>query len=85
MGDVVIECLHGDVLNNDVEKATISIKSVLRSQERKHDDAILGVQKQVDPLARMKSKMGRNKQVVVVRIADIKAAAEKIVRSQPPA
>merc|ERR1719422_190260 len=69
-------------LRKDVEEANIASESVLSNLKRKQGDAVLEMQEQIDALQKMKAKIEKDKQVIMMEIADARAATEEVVRSQ---
>merc|ERR1719245_777289 len=72
-------------LRKDVEEANIASESVLSNLKRKQGDAVLEMQEQIDALQKMKAKIEKDKQVIMMEIADARAATEEVARSQASA
>merc|ERR1711868_283062 len=72
-------------LRKDVEEANIASESVLGNLKRKQGDAVLEMQEQIDALQKMKAKIEKDKQVIMMEIADARAATEEVARSQASA
>merc|ERR1719323_668108 len=72
-------------LRKDVEEANIASESVLSNLKRKQGDAVLEMQEQIDALQKMKAKIEKDKQVIMMEIADARAATEEVGRSQASA
>merc|ERR1712079_428769 len=75
----------GIKLRKDVEEANIAAESVLSNLKRKQGDATLEMQEQIDALQKMKAKIEKDKQVIMMEISDARAATEEVVRSQASA
>merc|ERR1711902_469266 len=69
-------------LRKDVEEANIASESVLSNLKRKQGDSVLEMQEQIDALQKMKAKIDKDKQVIMMEIADARAATEEVGRSQ---
>merc|ERR1711962_85363 len=69
-------------LREDVEEANIQQSSVLANLKRKHGDAIAEMQEQIDALGKMKSKIEKDKVMIMNEISDARAAADEVMRSQ---
>merc|ERR1719437_141871 len=72
-------------LRKDVEEANIASESVLSNLKRKQGDAVLEMQEQIDALQKMKAKIEKDKQVIMMEISDARAATEEVARSQASA
>merc|ERR1711983_675727 len=72
-------------LRKDVEEANIASESVLSNLKRKQGDAVPEMQEQIDALQKMKAKIEKDKQVIMMEIADARAATEEVGRSQASA
>merc|ERR1719270_3181624 len=72
-------------LRKDVEEANIASESVLSNLKRKQGDAVLEMQEQIDALQKIKAKIEKDKQVIMMEIADARAATEEVGRSQASA
>jgi len=69
-------------LRKDVEEANIQQSSVLANLKRKHGDAIAEMQEQIDALGKMKSKIEKDKVMIMNEISDARAATDEVMRSQ---
>merc|ERR1719493_177128 len=72
-------------LRKDVEEANIASESVLSNLKRKQGDSVLEMQEQTDALQKMKAKIDKDKQVIMMEISDARAATEEVARSQASA
>merc|ERR1712127_632332 len=69
-------------LRKDVEEANIQQESVLGSLKRKQGDSIAEMSEQIDALAKMKSKIEKDKGQIMNEIADARAATDEVMRAQ---
>merc|ERR1712127_728613 len=69
-------------LRKDVEEANIQQESVLSNLKRKQGDAIAEMSEQIDALAKMKSKIEKDKVLIMNEISDARAATDEVMRAQ---
>merc|ERR1719310_1893732 len=69
-------------LRKDVEEANIANESVLSNLKRKQGDATLEMTEQIDALQKMKSKIDKDKTMIMAEISDARAALDEVVRAQ---
>merc|ERR1712115_501502 len=69
-------------LRKDVEEANIQQESVLSNLKRKQGDAIAEMTEQIDALGKMKSKIEKDKVMIMNEISDARAATDEVMRSQ---
>merc|ERR1712128_248482 len=69
-------------LRKDVEEANISSESVLSNMKRKQGDAVLEMTEQIDALQKMKSKIDKDKTIIMAEIPDARAATDEVMRAQ---
>merc|ERR1712038_689684 len=72
-------------LRKDVEEANIQQESVLSNLKRKQGDASAEMTEQIDALGKMKSKIEKDKVLIMNEIADARAATDEVMRSQASA
>merc|ERR1711887_218204 len=72
-------------LRKDVEAANIQQESILASLKRKQADAIAEMTEQIDALGKMKSKIEKDKVLIMNEIADARAATDEVMRAQASA
>merc|ERR1719495_2620612 len=69
-------------LRKDVEEANIQQSSALGNLKRKQGDAIAEMTEQIDALGKMKSKIEKDKVMIMNEISDSRAATDEVMRSQ---
>merc|ERR1711997_418505 len=69
-------------LRKDIEEVNIQNESVLMNLKKKHQDAIQEMTEQIDQLAKMKSKIDKDKSKIQHEIADARAATDEIARAK---
>merc|ERR1712241_661379 len=69
-------------LRRDLEEANIQQKSTLASLKKKHQDAIAEMSEQIDQLNKMKTKVEKDKTVIMREIADARSAGDEVARSR---
>merc|ERR1712050_412827 len=69
-------------LRKDVEEANIQQESVLSNLKRKQGDATAEMTEQIDALGKMKSKIEKDKVLIMNEISDARAATDEVVRAQ---
>merc|ERR1719410_1698937 len=69
-------------LRKDVEEANIQQESILGNLKRKQGDAIAEMSEQIDALGKMKSKIEKDKVLIMNEIADARAATDEVMRAQ---
>merc|ERR1719153_308021 len=72
-------------LRKDVEEANIQQESILANLKRKQGDATAEMTEQIDALGKMKSKIEKNKVLIMAEIADARAATDEVMRAQASA
>merc|ERR550519_1424483 len=72
-------------LRKDVEAANIQQESILSNLKRKQGDATAEMSEQIDALGKMKSKIEKDKVVIMNEIADARAATDEVMRAQASA
>merc|ERR1712033_58730 len=72
-------------LRKDVEEANIQQESILSNLKRKQGDATAEMTEQIDALGKMKSKIEKDKVLIMNEIADARAATDEVVRAQASA
>merc|ERR1719300_612326 len=72
-------------LRKDVEEANIQQESILSNLKRKQGDATAEMTEQIDALGKMKSKIEKDKVLIMNEIADARAATDKVMRAQASA
>merc|ERR1712012_556656 len=72
-------------LRKDVEEVNIQHESILGNLKRKHQDAIQEMSEQIDQLQKMKSKIEKDKVLIMNEIADARAATDEVMRAQASA
>merc|ERR1712001_290050 len=72
-------------LRKDVEEANIQQESILGNLKRKQGDATAEMTEQIDALGKMKSKIEKDKVMIMNEIADARAATDEVMRSQASA
>merc|ERR1719347_1568646 len=72
-------------LRKDVEEANIQQESILANLKRKQGDAIAEMTEQIDALGKMKSKIEKDKVLIMNEIADARAATDEVMRAQASA
>merc|ERR550519_2478221 len=72
-------------LRKDVEAANIQQESILGNLKRKQGDATAEMSEQIDALGKMKSKIEKDKVVIMNEIADARAATDEVMRAQASA
>merc|ERR1711887_250930 len=72
-------------LRKDVEAANIQQESILASLKRKQADATAEMSEQIDALGKMKSKIEKDKVVIMNEISDARAATDEVMRAQASA
>merc|ERR1719499_835144 len=72
-------------LRKDVEEANIQQESVLSNLKRKQGDATAEMTEQIDALGKMKSKIEKDKVLIMNEIADARAATDEVMRAQASA
>merc|ERR1719200_17550 len=72
-------------LRKDVEEANIQQESVLSNLKRKQGDASAEMTEQIDALGKMKSKIEKDKVLIMNEIADARAATDEVMRAQASA
>merc|ERR1712001_329539 len=72
-------------LRKDVEEANIQQESVLANLKRKQGDASAEMTEQIDALGKMKSKIEKDKVLIMNEIADARAATDEVMRAQASA
>merc|ERR1711881_465618 len=72
-------------LRKDVEEANIQQESVLANLKRKQGDATAEMTEQIDALGKMKSKIEKDKVLIMNEIADARAATDEVMRAQASA
>merc|ERR1712172_398010 len=69
-------------LRKDVEEANIQQESILSNLKRKQGDATAEMTEQIDALGKMKSKIEKDKVLIMNEIADARAATDEVMRAQ---
>merc|ERR1719204_937277 len=69
----------------DVEEANIQQESILSNLKRKQGDATAEMTEQIDALGKMKSKIEKDKVLIMNEIADARAATDEVMRAQASA
>merc|ERR1711910_136388 len=69
----------------DVEEANIQQESILSNLKRKQGDASAEMTEQIDALGKMKSKIEKDKVLIMNEIADARAATDEVMRAQASA
>merc|ERR1711936_1230141 len=69
-------------LRKDVEEANIQQESILSNLKRKQGDATAEMTEQIDALGKMKSKIEKDKVIIMNEIADARAATDEVMRAQ---
>merc|ERR1712222_108825 len=69
----------------DVEEANIQQESILSNLKRKQGDATAEMTEQIDALGKMKSKIEKDKVIIMNEIADARAATDEVMRAQASA
>merc|ERR1712121_201858 len=72
-------------LHKDVEEANIQQESILSNLKRKQGDATAEMTEQIDALGKMKSKIEKDKVLIMNEIADARAATDEVMRAQASA
>merc|ERR1712158_62644 len=72
-------------LRKDVEEANIQQESILANLKRKQGDATAEMTEQIDALGKMKSKIEKDKVLIMNEIADARAATDEVMRAQASA
>merc|ERR1712115_400776 len=72
-------------LRKDVEEANIQQESILSNLKRKQGDATTEMTEQIDALGKMKSKIEKDKVLIMNEIADARAATDEVMRAQASA
>merc|ERR1712106_1309110 len=72
-------------LRKDVEEANIQQESILSNLKRKRGDATAEMTEQIDALGKMKSKIEKDKVMIMNEIADARAATDEVMRAQASA
>merc|ERR1711970_936416 len=72
-------------LRKDVEAANIQQESILANLKRKQADATAEMSEQIDALGKMKSKIEKDKVVIMNEISDARAATDEVMRAQASA
>merc|ERR1711993_31842 len=72
-------------LRKDLEEAHIQQESTMMNLKRKHQDAVAEMSEQIDQLAKMKSKIEKDKSQINHEIVDVRAATDEVVRSKASA
>merc|ERR1712106_804827 len=76
---------EGNKLRKDVEEATIQQESILSNLKGKQGDATAEMTEQIDALGKMKSKIEKDKVMIMNEIADARAATDEVMRAQASA
>merc|ERR1719507_1809282 len=69
-------------LRRDLEEAHIQQEATLVSLKKKHQDAIAEMSEQIEQLNKMKTKVEKDKNVIMREIADARAAVDEVARSK---
>merc|ERR1719204_1186922 len=69
----------------DMEEANIQQESILSNLKRKQGDATAEMTEQIDALGKMKSKIEKDKVLIMNEIADARAATDEVMRAQASA
>merc|ERR1712227_488964 len=72
----------GMKLRKDLEEANIQHESIVSGLKKKHGDAVIEMNEQIDTLQKMKSKIEKDKSHIQNEIVDSRAALEEIQRSK---
>merc|ERR1719347_109662 len=72
-------------LRKDVEAANIQQESILANLKRKQADANIQMSEQIDALGKMKSKIEKDKVIIMNEISDARAATDEVMRAQASA
>merc|ERR1712055_1019363 len=72
-------------LRKDVEEANIQQESIMSNLKRKQGDATAEMTEQIDALGKMKSKIEKDKVLIMNEISDARAATDEVMRSQAAA
>merc|ERR1719285_879832 len=72
-------------LRKDVEEANIQQESILSNLKRKQGDATAEMTEQIDALGKMKSKIEKDKVLIMNEIADARTATDEVMRAQASA
>ena len=69
-------------LRRDLEEAQIQQEATLVSLKKKHQDAIAEMTEQIEQLNKMKTKVEKDKTLIMREIADARAAVDEVGRSK---
>jgi myosin heavy chain 6/7 len=72
-------------LRKDLEECNIQHDSTLISLKKKHQDAVAEMSEQIEQLNKMKAKIDKDKTQIMHEIADVRAAADEVIRSKASA
>merc|ERR1712002_962309 len=72
-------------LRKDIEETNIQQESIMSNLKRKHQDAIQEMSEQIDQLAKMKSKIDKDKAHIINEMNDARAAVDEVMRAQASA
>merc|ERR1711997_923689 len=72
-------------LRKDLEEAHIQQEATMMNLKRKHQDAVAEMSEQIDQLAKMKSKIEKDKSQINHEIVDVRAATDEVTRSKASA
>merc|ERR1712002_1038673 len=72
-------------LRKDVGAANIQQESILANLKRKQADATAEMSEQIDALGKMKSKIEKDKVIIMNEISDARAATDEVMRAQASA
>merc|ERR1719323_1100632 len=72
-------------LRKDLEEANISHEATLIGLKKKHQDAVSEMSEQIEQLSNMKSKIEKDKTMLMHEVQDVRAATDEIGRSKASA
>merc|ERR1712128_298565 len=72
-------------LRKDVEETNIQSESVLGNMKKKQGDAVSEMTEQIDTLQKMKTKIDKDKIMIMAEISEARSATEEVVRAQASA
>ena len=72
-------------LRKDLEESHIQQEATLMNLKKKHQDAVAEMSEQIDQLAKMKSKIDKDKSQINAEIVDIRSGTDEINRSKASA
>merc|ERR1712038_1000252 len=72
-------------LRKDLEEAHIQQEATLLNLKKRHQDAIQEMTEQIDQLTKMKSKIEKDKSMLLHEVSDVRAATDEVGRSKASA